>query len=137
MLLGSEGILGVVTEAWVQVRPRPTFKASRPVLFESFAEGAEAARVIAQSGLHPSNCRLLDPLEAETTGAADGSAAVLILGFESAFAPVDDELRCAVECAADLGGRPGAGTESAAPRRTPPPTPGARPSSTLRTCATA
>ena len=106
MLLGSEGILGVVTEAWVQVRPRPTFKASRPVLFESFAKGAEAARVIAQSGLHPSNCRLLDPLEAETTGAADGSSAVLILGFESAFAPVDEDLRLAVECAADLGGLP-------------------------------
>ena len=62
--------------------------------------------MISQSGLHPSNCRLLDPLEAETTGAADGSSAVLILGFESAFAPVDEHLRLAVECAADLGGTP-------------------------------
>jgi alkyldihydroxyacetonephosphate synthase len=106
MLLGSEGILGVITEAWVQVRPRPRFKASRPVFFPSFAAGAEAARVIAQSGLHPSNCRLLDPLEAETTGAGDGSSAVLILGFESAFASVDEPLRLAVECAAGLGGRP-------------------------------
>jgi alkyldihydroxyacetonephosphate synthase len=106
MLLGSEGILGVITEAWVQVRPRPTFKASRPVLFPSFAAGTEAVRVLAQSGLHPSNCRLLDPLEAETTGAGDGNAAVLILGFESAFAPVDDRLALAVECAADLGGTP-------------------------------
>ncbi len=109
MLLGSEGILGVITEAWVQVRPRPRFKASRPVLFASFAAGAEAARVIAQSGLHPSNCRLLDPLEAETTGAGDGSAAVLILGFESAFAPVDEQLRLAVDCATDLGGSAEAG----------------------------
>ena len=62
--------------------------------------------MISQSGLHPSNCRLLDPLEAETTGAGDGSSAVLILGFESAFAPVDEPLRLAVECAAGLGGRP-------------------------------
>jgi alkyldihydroxyacetonephosphate synthase len=106
MLLGSEGILGVITEAWVQVRPRPRFKASRPVLFETFVAGAEAARAIAQSGLNPSNCRLLDPLEAETTGAADGSKAVLILGFESDFAPVEEALRLAVECAAGLGGRP-------------------------------
>ena len=106
MMLGSEGILGVITEAWVEVRPRPTFKASRPVLFPSFAAGVEAARVIAQSRLHPSNCRLLDPLEAATTGAGDGSHAVLILGFESAFAPVDEQLRLAVECAVDLGGTP-------------------------------
>src|SRR4029079_6971737 len=104
MLLGSEGILGVITEAWVQVRARPRYKASRPVFFPSFAAGAEAVRVISQSGLNPSNCRLLDPLEAETTGAGNGTAAVLILGFESAFAPVDHLLSLAVECAADHGG---------------------------------
>ncbi len=112
MLLGSEGVLGVITEAWVQVRPRPRFKASRPVLFESFAAGAEAARVIAQSGLNPSNCRLLDPLEAETTGAGDGTSAVLILGFESDFAPVDESLRLTVDCAAGLGGTPEEGSSS-------------------------
>jgi len=106
MLLGSEGILGVITEAWVRVRPRPAFKASRPVLFPTFAAGAEAARVLAQSGLHPSNCRLLDPLEAATTGAGDGRTAVLIIGFESAFAPVSEQLRLAVGCATDLGGTP-------------------------------
>ncbi|MCB0875359.1 MAG: FAD-binding oxidoreductase [Solirubrobacterales bacterium] len=106
MMLGSEGILGVITEAWVQVRPRPGHKASRPVFFPSFGAGAEAVRAISQSGLDPSNCRLLDPLEAGTTGAGDGSEAVLILGFESAFAPVDQQLALAVECASDHGGRP-------------------------------
>ncbi|HNC16399.1 MAG TPA: FAD-binding oxidoreductase, partial [Solirubrobacterales bacterium] len=33
MLLGSEGILGVVTEAWMKVRPRPDFKATATVEF--------------------------------------------------------------------------------------------------------
>ncbi len=106
MLLGSEGTLGVVTEAWMKVRRRPAWKASRAILFDDFRAGAEGVRAIAQSGLNPANCRLLDPLEAETTGAGDGSAAVLILGFESAFAPVDHQLGLAVECAADHGGRP-------------------------------
>jgi alkyldihydroxyacetonephosphate synthase len=106
MLLGSEGILGVVTEAWVQVRPRPKYKASRPVLFPSFAAGGEAVRALGQSGLNPSNCRLLDPLEAATTGAGAGDRAVLIVGFESAFAPVDEPLRLALECAGDHGGTP-------------------------------
>jgi alkyldihydroxyacetonephosphate synthase len=107
MLIGSEGILGLITEAWVRVRPRPTFKASCGVEFESFRQGAEAVRAVSQSGLNPSNCRLLDPLEAATTGAGDGEAALLILGFESAFAPVDHLLQQAVECAADHGGTPG------------------------------
>jgi alkyldihydroxyacetonephosphate synthase len=105
MLLGSEGILGVITEAWVKVRPRPRFKASRSVLFDDFRAGAEAVRAISQTGLNPSNCRLLDPLEAGTTGASDGSSAVLILGFESAFAPVEHQLELVLECAADNGGR--------------------------------
>ena len=106
MLLGSEGILGVITEAWVKVRPRPEHKATRSVLFDDFRQGAEAVRAISQTGLGPSNCRLLDPLEAETTGAGDGRAAVLILGFESPYAPVEGPLGQAVECAADHGGRP-------------------------------
>ncbi len=107
MLIGSEGILGLITEAWVRVRPRPTHKLSCGVEFDDFRQGAEAVRALSQSGLHPSNCRLLDPLEVLTTGAGDGSAALLILGFESAFAPVDHLLTQALECATDHGGRPG------------------------------
>ncbi len=108
MLLGSEGILGVITEAWVKVRRRPDFKTSCGVEFDSFRDGAEAVRALSQSGLSPSNCRLLDPLEAETSGAADGSSALLVLGFESAFGPVDGPMAQAIECARDHGGRPGA-----------------------------
>src|SRR5919197_3838010 len=61
MLIGSEGVLGVITEAWVRVRPRPRFKSSAAVLFGRFEAGALAVRDLAQSGLHPSNCRLVDP----------------------------------------------------------------------------
>ena len=39
------------------------------------ATGRDAVRALAQSGLHPSNCRLLDPGEAALTGAAPGRAA--------------------------------------------------------------
>jgi alkyldihydroxyacetonephosphate synthase len=106
MLLGSEGTLGVITEAWMRVRPRPVHKASRAVLFDDFRGGAEAVRALSQSGLHPSNCRLLDPLEAQTTGAGDGESAILVLGFESAFAPVDHAMEVALACATDHGGRP-------------------------------
>jgi alkyldihydroxyacetonephosphate synthase len=106
MLIGSEGILGAIAEAWVRVRPRPQFKASRGVEFGDFMAAARAVREIAQSGLHPANCRLLDASEAELTGAGDGEANLLILGFESAHHPVDAALDVALEIARSHGGTP-------------------------------
>ena len=110
MLLGSEGILGVVTEAWMRVRPRPDFKATATVEFppgdEGFSEVARGAvRLIAQSRLMPSNLRLIDSSEAQTTLAGDGSATLLIIGFESHGQPVEDRMDQAVEIAESHGGR--------------------------------
>jgi len=104
MLVGSEGILGAIAEAWVRVRPRPGFKASCGVEFGDFMAAARAVREIAQSGLHPANCRLLDASEAELTGAGNGQADLLILGFESAHHPVDPAMASALEIAQANGG---------------------------------
>jgi alkyldihydroxyacetonephosphate synthase len=104
LMIGSEGVLGVITEAWVRVRPRPRFKASAGVLFESFEAGALAVRALAQSGLHPSNCRLLDPDEGALTGAAPAGRALLVLGFESADHPLEAWLGRALELCGDHGG---------------------------------
>jgi alkyldihydroxyacetonephosphate synthase len=106
MLIGSEGILGAIAEAWVRVRPRPEFKVSRGVEFDDFLIAARAVREIAQSGLHPANCRLLDASEAELTGAGSGEAHLLILGFESAHHPVDASMDLALEIAQAHGGTP-------------------------------
>ena len=107
LLLGSEGTLGIITEAWVRVQERPRFKLSAGVAFDSFEAGAEAVRELAQSGLNPSNCRLLDATESEVTSAGPAGKAVLVLGFESAHHPVDEPMRVAVEAARDHGGQPG------------------------------
>ena len=107
LLLGSEGILGVITEAWVRVRERPRWKLSVGVAFESFESGADAVRELAQSGLNPSNCRLLDPVESELTHAGPPGKALLVLGFESAHHPVDGLMEIALEAARDHGGDPG------------------------------
>ena len=104
MLIGSEGILGVITEAWVRVRPRPRFRASAGVRFDTFDAGAAAVRALSQSGLYPANCRLIDPAEARLTGAGDGQCAVLVLGFESAAVPVRSRLDQALACCAEHGG---------------------------------
>jgi hypothetical protein len=63
-------------------------------------------RAIAQAGLYPSNCRILDPQEAFNTGAADGSVAIMVLGFESGDHSPDAWMARALECCADHGGTP-------------------------------
>ncbi|MEA2363499.1 MAG: alkyldihydroxyacetonephosphate synthase [Thermoleophilaceae bacterium] len=104
MLIGSEGILGVITEAWVRVQEAPRFKESAALLFDGFEQGAEAVRALAQSRLYPSNCRLLDPGEAALTGAAPDGKALLVLGFEAASDPVDAWMARALELCRDHGG---------------------------------
>jgi alkyldihydroxyacetonephosphate synthase len=111
-LIGSEGILGVIAEAWVRVRPRPTFKSSCGVEFGDFLAAAGAVREISQSGLYPSNCRLLDALEAGTTGAGSGEKSLLVLGFESAHHPVGASMELALAIAREHGGSPGEVRES-------------------------
>ncbi len=104
MLIGSEGTLGIITEAWVRIRRRPVHRASAPVRFESFEAGVEAARALSQSGLYPTNCRLIDAREAEITGAGDGRHALLVLGFESAEHDVERAMATGLEICADHGG---------------------------------
>jgi alkyldihydroxyacetonephosphate synthase len=106
LLIGSEGILGVITEAWVRVRDRPRFRASAGVPFDGFEQGIAAVRELAQADLHPSNCRLLDPGEATLTGAAQGPQALLVLGFESADHPLDAWMERALEICREHGGEP-------------------------------
>ena len=106
MLLGSEGTFGVISSAWVRVMRKPTFRASATVRFPSFLAGAAGARAVVQSGLRPANLRLIDPDEARLTFAGDGSAALLLVSFESADHPVDRLLATALaRCAEHAGER--------------------------------
>jgi alkyldihydroxyacetonephosphate synthase len=104
MLAGSEGTLGVITRAWVRVQPRPAHRRSAGVRFASFAAGAECVRELSQSGLSPSNCRLIDAREAAMTMAGDGAHALLVLGFESTDHPVDDAFARGLAICREHGG---------------------------------
>jgi len=106
LFIGSEGILGVITEAWMRLQDRPRFRAGGAVRFADFFTAARAVKAIVQAGLYPANCRILDPQEAENTGAGDGTAAILVLAFESADHPLETWMGRALECCADHGGTP-------------------------------
>ncbi|XOV87237.1 MAG: FAD-binding oxidoreductase [Pseudomonadota bacterium] len=104
MVIGSEGTLGLVTEAWMRIQKRPVFRATAGVVFESFEAAWQATRHVAQAKLWPANLRLLDPAEAGRAAGLDGKKALLIIGFESAEVPQGDFIRAAVKIARECGG---------------------------------
>src|SRR4051794_3516184 len=63
LLLGSEGSLGVVTEAWLRAQPRPLHRWAATLAAPDLLAGAEAVRRLVQSGLLPATCRLIDAAE--------------------------------------------------------------------------
>jgi alkyldihydroxyacetonephosphate synthase len=105
LLIGSEGALGVITEAWLRLQDRPRFRAGAAVAFADLLTGARAVRAIAQAGLYPSNLRLVDAEECRANAVNDGSFALLVLAFESADHPVEAWQARALELVSDHGGR--------------------------------
>jgi len=84
MVLGSEGRLGVVTQAKVRVRRLPEAEAFFGTFFPSWDQGSDAVREIVQNELPVSMLRLSNPLETETT---------LILSGKSWVGMADRSLR--------------------------------------------
>jgi len=104
LVIGSEGTLGVITEAWMRLQDRPRFRASASIRFADYFAAAGGLRALAQSGLNPSNCRLLDPMETVFSGVGDGRTAILVLGLESADHPLQAWMERALELVRDHGG---------------------------------
>ena len=104
LAIGSEGSLGIVTEAWVRVQGRVRFKATAGFRFTDFLQAAGAVRAIAQAGLFPANVRIVDGVELAVNGAGDGSFTLMVVSFESADRPVDAWMDLAEECVLDHGG---------------------------------
>jgi len=101
---GSEGIMGIITSAWLRLQDIPTYKKTITVSFPSFEAGAEGVRALSQSGLNPANARLIDAVEAFVNGMGDGKSAILILGFESHQRDVNHWMKEALEiCRAHNG----------------------------------
>lgn len=65
LILGSEGVLGVIVEATVRIRPKPAVQDIRGMIFPNFKEGTEAIREASIAGLPMTIMRLSDSPETE------------------------------------------------------------------------
>lgn len=72
LILGSEGRLGIITQATVRIHPLPDFEAFYAVFFPNWEQGCEAVRQIVQEGAGLSMMRLSNARETETTLALSG-----------------------------------------------------------------
>ncbi|VTR08145.1 Uncharacterized FAD-linked oxidoreductase Rv2280 [Gordonia terrae] len=63
LVLGSEGVFGVITSVQLRIRPVPTTRVFDAWRFASFADGATALRRLAQDGPLPTVLRLSDEVE--------------------------------------------------------------------------
>jgi len=104
LVLGSEGAFGIIVDATMRLQEAPRWRAHATVSFAQMEDAVRAVRALAQSGLHPANCRLLDPMEALMHQVSTRGDAVLLLAFESHDHPLEAWLERALSIATDLGG---------------------------------
>ena len=72
LVIGSEGVLGVIPDVTVRVRPAPAVKRYEAWMAESFDAGAEIVRALAQGPGLPEIIRVSDEEETEGTLALSG-----------------------------------------------------------------
>lgn len=94
LFVGSEGTLGIVTEATLRVRPRPAGSGWAAYTFASFADGLDAIRRVLRRGATPCVVRLYDDTEARRSFSVD---APLLLVLDEADPAVVDWTLALVE----------------------------------------
>jgi alkyldihydroxyacetonephosphate synthase len=102
LLLGSEGVLGIVTECTLKIWPYPERRALQSYAFSRLQDGLESIRLILRKGVYPAVVRLYDEIETSRhfykTKKAKGKC-MLILVMEGDKEVVDlEEMVCQNIC---------------------------------------
>jgi alkyldihydroxyacetonephosphate synthase len=110
VFIGSEGTLGVITEATLAIRPAPRVVAHGAYAFATFTDGLDAVRRVAQEELHPAVMRLYDEVDVgiafrDAPDKPDGSLLVLRFEGDAIAEPEERAVRTIVEQAGgkDIG----------------------------------
>ena len=97
LFTGSEGVLGVITRAWLRVHPLPAAEGRRAYSFATFEDGLDCSRRVLRRGATPAVLRLYDAAESERTYAHPGGCVLVVLDeadpaiCAATLAVVDDE----------------------------------------------
>ena len=98
MFVGSEGLLGVVTEATLRLLPLPPARATLSVSFAKFREAANAVQEIFRAGFLPSALEIADAFTLESArnyrgkGFAPSGSAHLLIDLDGQEKSVRSEL---------------------------------------------
>jgi alkyldihydroxyacetonephosphate synthase len=79
LFIGSEGTLGIITEARLRAHPAPPAEGRAAYAFPDFLSGLEACRRILRRGATPAVLRLYDPAESKGSFGVIAGAALLVL----------------------------------------------------------
>ena len=104
LAVGSEGALGVITQATIRVHRAPEARAFDSILFRDFHQGLEALRAMAQDEVPPHMTYLMDEDETRLLMTTHGSAgrgataaagSLMLMGYEGSRRTVKDHLAVA------------------------------------------
>ena len=99
VFVGSEGTLGIITEATLRLHPLPPEERRAAFVFADFAAGLDACRRILRRGATPAVLRLYDERESRRSFATETGAVLIILDeaepaeLDATFAVIEDECR--------------------------------------------
>jgi alkyldihydroxyacetonephosphate synthase len=108
LFLGSEGTLGIVTEATLKIFPLPERRETQSFAFATMADGLEAIRRIVRPGWRPAVVRLYDALETARhfSAQAPADASLLLVVCEGPAALVAAEMAACTEVATAMRATP-------------------------------
>jgi glycolate oxidase len=109
LFVGSQGTLGIVTEATLRLRPAPPPKATMLAFFPTLVAAGEAVAGITAAGLEPCTLELMDRVtiaavdDWHSLGLDRSAAALLLVESDRAGSAAADELVAAEAACTDAG----------------------------------
>ncbi|RYL95274.1 FAD-binding protein [Sporolactobacillus sp. THM7-4] len=111
LIVGSEGTLGVITEATLRLIPRPPASRTLMVIFDHFVDSGTMVTRVLTSGILPSKIEMMDQASIQAVeayqplGLPTDAEAILLIELDGHPAAIADELEKIREIAANSGAR--------------------------------
>ena len=108
LFIGSEGMLGVITRAWLRLLPLPPVKKTARVAFDSLDTAARAVNAVLRSGVTPSSLEFMDNVTLNTVeaylnmGLPIQAGGMLIIEVDGTAAQVGEDMQRVIAVCKEL-----------------------------------